>query len=152
MTFCDREELVLDILRSGRSLADTDLAPHVASCAHCADLAEVAMAVLEDLHVATHDSPVPTSGVVWWRMQRRAQQEAMKKATRTVTVAQTLSVAAAIVVALSIVGLATLKSLAGAVRMPEAASLAQWSVPLALAVLCCLAVAPVAVYLSVARD
>jgi hypothetical protein len=153
MTFCDREELVLDILRSGRSLADTDLAPHVAACAQCADLADVASAVLDDLHVATHDSPVPTSGVVWWRMQRRAQQEAMKKATRTVTAAQWLSVAAAVIVALSIVGFATLKTLlAGAIQIPDMATLAQWSVPLVLALVACLAVAPVAVYLSFARD
>ena len=152
MTSCDREELVLDILRSGRAIADTDLAPHLAACDRCADLAEVAAAVLDEQRVATLEAQPPASGIVWWRMQRRAQREAMRKAARAVTAVQALSIVGALIVAVSILGLTTLKSLAATISIPDATSLAPWSVPLAMAVAACLAVAPVAVYLSLARD
>lgn len=150
-TICEREELVLDLLRNGRELAGSELEPHVAACASCADLLSVATALLDEHHDATHDAPVPTSGVVWWRMQRRARQEAMRTAARTVTAVQVLSVAAAIVIAVAIVGV---KTLLGFFTMPhlDLTALAQWSVPLAIALMACVALAPVAVYLSVARD
>lgn len=158
MTVCDREELVLDVLRTGRALADTELAAHVTACAPCTDLVAVASALLDDQHVVLHDAPVPTSGVVWWRMQRRAREESMRVAARTVTAAQAISVGGAIAIALAIVGAtadwrAWLKSAAGLMTVDLApTALALWSIPLALALVACLALAPVAVYLSLERD
>lgn len=161
MTACDREELVLDVLRSGRALADTELAPHVAACAACTDLVAVASALLDEHHAVVHEAPVPTSGVVWWRMQRRMRAEALQTAARTVTVAQTLTVAGTLAVALAVFGAAVdwrawLSSLTGALANISAyvapATLPQWSIPLAFAVAACIALAPVAVYLSLARD
>lgn len=155
MTICEREELVLDLLRDGRDLTHTELGPHVASCASCADLVAVAGAILDDHHEVVHaDSPVPTSGVMWWRMQRRMRQESVRKAERTVTAAQVISVAAAIVVAVAIVGIKTLASSISldAISMPTVETLMQWSFPLAIVLTVCLALAPVALYLSLARD
>jgi predicted anti-sigma-YlaC factor YlaD len=157
MTICEREELVLELLRDGRDLAATELGAHVTECASCADLADVAKSILDENHAAAREAAVPTSGVVWWRMQRRARQEALRTAARTVTAVQAASVATAFVVAILIVGVTAdwrgwLKTLAGLVSLPEAATLAQWGLPLAFGVMACLALAPVALYLSIARD
>jgi predicted anti-sigma-YlaC factor YlaD len=153
MTVCEREELVLDVLRSGRNLADTDLAAHLATCVPCTELVAVASALLDEHHVATQTSSVPTSGVVWWRMQRRAREEALRKAARTVTAVQTISIAAAIAIAIGIVGAtADWRSwLPTMFHLPNMTVLAQ-SLPLAIALAACLALAPVALYVTLARD
>jgi hypothetical protein len=92
---------------------------------------------------------------VWWRIQRRERQEAMQTASRAVTVVQTIFVAVGVVIALGLA--AAYKWLD---RLPEvlprelmsAATLAQWSTPLALGVVACLMLAPVALYFAVAHD
>ena len=157
MTICEREELLLDLLRSGRELADTELGSHVAECASCADLVAAASAILDEHHTLTREANVPTSGAVWWRMQRRVRQEAMRNAARTVTAVQFGTVAAAIAIAVAIVGFTTdwrawLRALAANAHIPDLPTLAQWSLPLSIAVVACLFVAPVVVYLSLARD
>jgi len=151
-TICEREELVLDLLRSGRDLADSDLAPHVATCAACADLVAVASAILDEHHTITHDASVPTSGVIWWRMQRRMREEAVRKATRTMTVVQAISIAATVAIAIAIVGFKTLAGSIDKIHLPELATLAPWTLPLAIALTACLALAPVAIWLGLARD
>jgi hypothetical protein len=159
---CDREEQLLELVRTGRwpELAEPELTAHVAACRPCADLVTVSSALLGDHQAALRTAPIPPSGRVWWRIQRREADEARKAASRTVVTVQLASFAAATAIALAILTSlgdwrSWLKTLGGLVpidRVAAAESVAQWSLPLALALAACLALAPVAVYLALARD
>ena len=70
-----------------------DLKSHVESCAICRDLVTVASALLDEHHVAVEHANPPSSGIVWWRAQMRARQEAAQAATRPITVVQGLALA-----------------------------------------------------------
>jgi predicted anti-sigma-YlaC factor YlaD len=137
------------------TLAGRALEEHLAQCASCREVAIVSTAIAADFRAAERAAHVPTSGLVWWRIQRRERQEAMQTASRAVTVVQAISIAVGVVIALGLA--AAYKWLD---RLPEvlprelmsAATLAQWSTPLALGVVACLMLAPVALYFAVAHD
>lgn len=157
---CPRESEVLALVRSGRT--DT-LAGHLTACEPCRTLARTAAAIAAEASRAVANAPVPSSGLVWWRVQNRARQEAMQAASRAVTLVQALSVGAGLFVTFGIVrAMAPLTVVQGQkgllVRIadglqPVAAEITSFaSVPLLLAVATCLLLAPVAVYFAVARD
>lgn len=98
---CPRESDVLDALASARwpNRVDAELADHVASCAICTDVIAVASAIQEDHHAAWQDATVPSSGQMWWRAEMRARQDAIREASRPVTIAQGVAVVLALGVA-----------------------------------------------------
>lgn len=78
---CAREEDVLEAVSIGwAARADADLRAHVAGCAVCADLVQVTTALLADRELACTEATVPPSGVVWWRAQLRAREDAARAA------------------------------------------------------------------------
>lgn len=87
---CEREQEVLDAAATGRwpDRADADLRTHVASCAICADLAEIAPLFVEDRDAAWEQADVPSASAVWWRAQLRARRDAAERATRPVVLVQ----------------------------------------------------------------
>jgi hypothetical protein len=87
---CDREEDVLDALAARRwpERAPEDLRAHVTACTVCGDLAEVAKAVLDDRQQLWSEARVPPTGVVWWRAQFRAREDAARAAGRPVAFIQ----------------------------------------------------------------
>ena len=101
---CGREEELLDALSARRwpGRCDDDLRGHVASCADCAALVDVVSALLDDHEAAWRDARVPPSGVVWWRAQLRAREDAARSAARPLAFIQGVaaSVALWLVVAL----------------------------------------------------
>jgi hypothetical protein len=159
---CDREEQVLELVRTGRwpALADPELTGHVTACQACDDLVAVSSALLADHQAALRAAPIPPSGRVWWRIQRREADEARRAASRTVVAVQLASFAAATAIALAILTSlgdwrSWLKTLGGLITIDPVTTteiVAQWSLPLALVLATCLALAPVAVYLALARD
>ena len=169
---CCREQDVLDALMSGRwpDRADEDLRVHVATCGICADVLEVAGAVLalvNDRNDEPGDMRIPSSAVMWWRAQMRARQEAAREAARPITVAQVIASAAAI--ALTVIALVALSPwFAGllrgwvsgvrgvvasdlAIQAPSALLAQGWMIP-ALMIGVWLVLAPVAIYFAVADD
>lgn len=98
MTECPFETDVLDALASRRwpARADASLRAHVAQCAGCADLAEVAGALLNDEDAALAAARVPAAASVWHRAQLRAREEAVRAATRPIGFVQGLAFACAI--------------------------------------------------------
>ena len=92
---CVREHEVLDALACDGPVANwnENLKAHATSCAICRDLVTVASALLDDQHVAVEHANPPSSGIVWWRAQMRARQEAAQTATRPITVVQGLALA-----------------------------------------------------------
>ena len=87
---CDREEDVLDALAARRwpERATDDLRAHVTACAVCTDLAEVAKAALDDRQQLWSEARVPPAGVIWWRAQLRAREDAARAAGRPVAFVQ----------------------------------------------------------------
>jgi hypothetical protein len=90
---CEREAEVYEAVSLGQwpDRVDADLRAHVAGCAVCADIAEVASAFQDERHLALAHAPVPSSGLVWWRAELRARQEAARLAARPITVVQIAS-------------------------------------------------------------
>lgn len=91
---CTQERDVLDLVAIGQwpGRADGALRAHVEACASCAEVAAVAAAVRE----WADDGPVahvPDASVVWYRAQVRAREDAARRATRPVLLAQLLAVA-----------------------------------------------------------
>lgn len=139
MTDCPREAEVLDAITAGRwpdGCGDA-LRAHTASCAICGTLASVATAIAEDAADAMRRAPIPTSGAVWWRMQRRMQMEAAQKASRAITFVELATLAATICAVLFLLGgLSLLKiewhALPLSMPMAAAAGMLLLSVPVAV--------------------
>jgi hypothetical protein len=168
MTYlCDREEDVLDALSSGRwpSRCDDELRTHVTTCQACGDLAEVAATLVEDRDRLWHEARVPPAGVVWWRAQLRAREEAARAAVRPVAFVQGIAASVAIWLAVALLraipsgyfaewrtwiaaNLPTVKF-----TLADVAS-ATMTVPLAVLVIigASLLLAPLAIYLAVADE
>jgi hypothetical protein len=151
MSDCPRQQEALDLVRAGRWPAgcDDDLRTHVASCAHCGEAVQVASLLTDDYRTALRTARVPTSGLVWWRLQRRAREEAARNAARVVTLVQAISVLIGLAVAL---GIANRAFSFASRELVSTITLSQWGFPLLLAVTVWLTLAPVAVYLAVSRD
>jgi len=99
---CDREGEVLQAVSSGR--VDDELQEHIAGCAGCRDLLEVAVAIVDDRSALMREAHLPSSGLVWWRANMRARQQAARTAVRTASFVQVVLLVGAIVIALAVVG------------------------------------------------
>jgi hypothetical protein len=140
---CAREAELLEAITAGRwpeNCAD-ELRSHAASCPTCADLATVASAIAEDANAAMRRAPVPSSGLMWWRMQRRMQMEAAQNAKRAITFVEAGTLAATAFLVLFVLGgLSLLKFDWHAIP---------WNLPLIAAAATILLLAPIAVYYAV---
>ncbi|MEA2326002.1 MAG: hypothetical protein QOE68_961 [Thermoanaerobaculia bacterium] len=150
---CPQENETLLLVQAGRwpHGCDDAMRAHTAACSTCADIVRVGSLIAADYHASLRSSHVPASGVVWWRMQRRTRQEAIRTASRVITVVQAIAVAAGVAVAIGIL-VATSRSFALTPAGLSRTVLAQWAVPLLIALASWLALAPVAVYLAVSKD
>jgi hypothetical protein len=168
MTFeCVREEDVLDALASNRwpSRCDEELRTHVRNCRVCADLANVAESLVNDRDVAWRDARVPPAGVVWWRAQLRAREDAARAAVRPVAFIQGIAASVAVWLAVALFralppGYSTEWQtwLAGvlprtAITLADVTRIAS-TVPLAIVVIvgASLLLAPLAIYLALADE
>jgi len=136
---CNREN---DVLRAVASAyIDDDLRNHVASCASCADLLAVASAVADDRRTLMREATIPSSGLVWWRANMRARQQARRVFVRTATLVQVALIAVAIIVAVVVLG----------ATPPRIDYRPLLTIPI-FAFVAWLILAPVAVYFTVTED
>lgn len=144
MSECPRAQETLDLVRAGRwpHGCDDETRTHIAACPDCG----VTSMIAADYHAAVRTARVPGSGLVWWRAQRRAREEAEHTAARVVTFVQGASVAIGITVAVAIVGPESMNH-----ALEFVSALPQWSVAVLVGLTASLALAPVALYFSV-RD
>jgi hypothetical protein len=84
---CDREQEVLDALRSGRWAGawGEEIRQHAAECAVCAEVAWVAQEFQrEEARARTElqqpGAGLPSAGLVWWKAQRAARRAAERRA------------------------------------------------------------------------
>lgn len=149
---CTREAEILEAINTGRWAegVNAELRAHATECPACADLAAVASAIAEDSAVAMRQVHVPSSGLVWWRMQRRVQAESAVNAKRAVSIVQITTLAATAFLVLAILGgLSLLKNWN---QWMLALTAPQWNMPLILAAATCLLLAPFAVYYAVTEE
>jgi hypothetical protein len=102
---CNCEEEVLDAIAARRwpGRCNPDLLVHVTSCGICADLVQVATALLDDRELAWSDARIPPSGVVWWRAQLRAREDAARAAARPLAFIQGVAASVALWLVVTIV-------------------------------------------------
>ncbi len=150
---CPLEQETLAIVQTGRWPHGCDNASraHIDDCTICGDIIRVASLVSNEYQATLRAAPVPNSGLIWWRMQRRARQEAVRTASRVITIVQAIAVAAGVAVAIGIIA-ATSRALSFTPSDLSPTILAQWGIPLLIALAAWLALAPVAVYLAVSKD
>jgi predicted anti-sigma-YlaC factor YlaD len=94
---CPFEARLVADIAAGRSI-DTcpELQEHLAACAGCRELAEVATLLAEDGSAAQGELAVPPAGLVWWRAQLRVRQAAATQAQQAMTVVQAIAAAATV--------------------------------------------------------
>jgi hypothetical protein len=149
---CPRESEVVEAVACGRwpERCPGDLRDHVGSCRVCSQVLEVAVALHDDRESAYAD--IPSAGLVWWRAELRARQEAMHAASRPITLVQAFSGAAIIGVSLALLSRAWpwLKQL---FMLPDFStfSVVEWAVAIAFA-LAIFVIGPLAMYLVLSDD
>lgn len=142
---CDREQEVLDALRSGRwaSVWGEEIRQHAADCAVCAEVALVAQEFQREEELARAElqqlgAGLPSAGLVWWKAQLAARRAAEQRAAEPVLLVERLAYALA---ALAVLGLGvwqwpriaewlyqavTLKPLSRFATMSEYSSTGEW--------------------------
>lgn len=121
-----------------------------ADCPQCGPLVVLAQQIRQEFEHTSREARVPTPEIVWWRAQMRARQEAARKAARPILFTQALAIAALIGLLVSLAGRLTLPALSFAEMSPVSVGLPVLYIVLAAAF--CLFIAPLAVYLALARD
>ncbi len=99
--------------RANLDAQEADLADHLADCESCAAIASLARALREDRDAACAAAHPPSSGAVWWRAQRRARQEAARRAVGPISFVHGIALGcagAAVVAILGLVGLAGVRA------------------------------------------
>jgi hypothetical protein len=151
---CRRECEVVEAVGCGRwpERCPVELRDHVGSCAVCSQVLEVALALHDDREAACSQAEIPSAGLVWWRAELRARQEAMRAASRPITFAQAFGGAAAIGVALALLNRVWpwLKQLFALTDF-STFSVVQWGVVIGFA-LAVLVIGPLAMYLVLSDD
>jgi hypothetical protein len=166
---CAWEQDVLDAVASRRwpDRCGPDLGAHLSTCSSCADLAEVAAALLHDGQVIGDEIRVPEASIVWWRAQLRARQEAARLALVPIGTVQGIALACGVTVAVLALWVAW-PSLSPFVQAIPALSLSPPSIDAAgagaaaaaalasrgvqAAIAAWLVLAPIALYFAMARD
>jgi hypothetical protein len=146
-----------------------DLRRHVAGCATCREVAEVITMLRRDGAEMEAHASVPAAGQIWWRSAVRARMEAAQAAARPVSWAQGMTAATLFgVVCAALVltwpSLRRVGGLAGSRLMdgldgnvlqllPTMVAAVERSLPLALAVMAVVVIAPLAVlYFALAGE
>jgi hypothetical protein len=104
-TECPREIELLEIITCGRwpDQCPAELRTHIAGCAVCNDVLEVAHALHEDRNAAHPAAHIPSADLVWWRAELRTRQEAIRTASRPIKLVEAFGGAAVLGVVVALV-------------------------------------------------
>jgi hypothetical protein len=146
---CMHERELVEAIQSGRwsdypDRCDQELRKHVQACAICADVAEVALALHDESVLAATQARVPSAGLVFWRAELRARQEAMRIVAKPIRVVQTLAAASAAGVAVGLLRW---------IDLTEVSDLwSQWATPISIALGAVLVLSPLALYFALSDE
>jgi hypothetical protein len=156
---CARESETLQLVLSRRLDVGEDLQVHLESCEVCREIAAVATALRKDREESMRDVRVPAAGQIWWRAALRAHVEAQDAARRPLIWLQGIGGACAVAIVAALVTLVwpsisdATAALAG--FRPDVAPLIEVVrpvIPVAVAVLVCLVLTPLAVYFALSDE
>jgi len=163
MVECPRESEVFEAVAFDRV---HDVRDHLAECAICAEIADVAGALRAEHAAACREAHVPSAGAVWWRATVRARAEAAQTVSKPITILQGVAGACGVGLAVAVASMVWrslhfFDSAAGFVaRLEErrdeiataSALIVQHGVPIVLALAACFVLAPVALYFALADE
>jgi hypothetical protein len=115
---CPREADLLEALHTGAwpDCCPDDLRAHAADCPSCADLVALVLPLLEEHRADVREVSVPSSAVMWWKLQMRARREATARAMRPISAVQGVTLACAVGLLVAALGLV----------LPEASQAVTW--------------------------
>jgi hypothetical protein len=94
---CPREaELLAELVAAGPDGWPDHLRAHVEACSGCRALAEVVLPLQAERHALIQRASVPSSAVMWWRLETRSRREAARQAMRPIAVVQAITLACAL--------------------------------------------------------
>jgi hypothetical protein len=161
---CARErEVVRAILSRGREGLDDELRSHADSCEVCRDVVALVPVLRDDRDEMIGEERLPGAGQIWWRSALRAHAEATAAARRPMLWLQGIAGACAAGVVAAILGLLwpslydTTVAIAAipATFAPEVLPIVEALrpvLPVALAVVACLVLTPIVVYLALSDE
>lgn len=151
---CLREQELIETVTHGRwpEGCDSELRAHIATCSICGDALQLCLSFNEDRETAKAGAQIPSAGLVWWRAELRARQEAMRTAARPITFIEAFGAAAGTGLAVAILSRAWpwLKTFLGISDL-SGLSPYQWGVFIGVA-LAVLVVAPLTMYLVLSDE
>jgi predicted anti-sigma-YlaC factor YlaD len=102
---CARAADVLAAMTVGPAFqrSDDELLRHAETCESCREMVTVVSALRAERDRLRRSATVPSAGLVWWRAQLRARQQAALKAAAPLTAVHAAAVVAAVVLALVLV-------------------------------------------------
>jgi hypothetical protein len=106
-TDCPREHEVLEAVTTGSSPEDAALRSHVSACRTCSDAVTLLQTLASERDRLMDQALVPSAGLVWWRAQIRARQEAARTVAQPIAYAQGIAVVVGLVIAFAVAGLAS---------------------------------------------
>jgi len=141
---CKYEADILDAVASGRwpDRLDRELRDHASSCGICSEVAMVSALYRDEYASAMEQAHVPSAGLVWWKSELRARREAVRVASRPITLVAGIAGTCVVAVLVAVLmGLSSQVNLAAVSAFVLSQPMVLW---LVLAVI--LAVTPIALY------
>jgi len=126
-----------------------ELQTHAESCPICGDLAHIASLVRGDFAAAEREANLPTADVVLLRARIRAREEAARTAARPILLTHAVAIAALLGLLVSLAGKF---SLSAWTWLTVSDGSARFLVPIGIALVSSLVIAPVALYFAFSRD
>ena len=157
------QEIVRAVVSRGFDGVRDDLRSHAETCDLCREVMTLATALRADTDVMLRDVRVPAAGQLWWRAALRAHAEATEAARRPMIWLQGIAGAAAAGVVAAILSVAwpAIYDASVAVASIPATFAPDLSpfiealrpvLPVALAIVACLVLTPIVVYLALSDD
>ncbi len=159
---CPREAEVLEAVAFDRI---SQLQDHIAACAICGEIADIAGLLHADHKAACREAQVPPPGIVWWRATIRARAEAARTVSQPITLLQGIAGACTVGLAFGLITAAwpslpsadgvggLLARLASNEEMVSTSALVlRHGLPLVLGLAACLVIAPLALYVALSDD
>ena len=145
---CRFEPAVLRAVRLGN--VEEDVREHTAGCRECGELLELAGLLEADRREAMAEASLPPAGALWFQMKLRAAREGRLRTLRTARLIQGASLLSAVAIAIAMLGIPQLPELFAAAGTMKP-TISPWAIPLLSATALFALLAPVAVWLGVAR-
>jgi hypothetical protein len=158
---CPRDDELLRAVLTHR--VDDEMRGHAETCEVCGDILTIASALRAERDDTIRDVHVPAAGQVWWRSALRAHAEAGQAARRPIVWLQGIVAACIAGMSAAVVGFAWPSLRDAAIYI---AAFGSWlgpdvtpvvdavrsAMPLVIAVIACLVLAPLAVYFALSDE